>query len=133
MLFLEILPDSYRNRLSFRLLTSFTIFCGIFTDWLFVFVLLVLFIKRVLSSEIRFDKLRHLLKEIAWLFVPAILAISLFFAQLFYFDLFTEFLEKGLWRTGLTEPIKNFTSTIFFDYVANQFGYLLFFFCGEVY
>ena len=83
----------------FSLLMGLLSFCAVLTDWLFVFVLVSLFLLRLYRGELGKSLAQILLRTLLF-WLPALLAIGLFAAQLWYLDAFDRIFGRFLVRSG---------------------------------
>jgi len=132
-IFLEIIISSYTK--SKEILTALSIFqsiimfYGILTDWFFIFIAFVVYLKRIFNREM-IDEINiySFLKESLKYWLPAILSLSLFIMQLLYLGTINQTIDKGLLRTGgsrITDFVSKLQSHLFNDYGAMLTGILL--------
>ena len=73
-----------------RILQPLVMFWGMFTDWLFVFVILTVYIMRIIKKEIDLPvSLRqciHWAKQSSLFFLPSLLAVALWLCQIAYYS-----------------------------------------------
>jgi hypothetical protein len=139
-IFLEVLRDRFRNLPKNRnihilnILQNIVLFYGFLTDWLFVFIGLTVYIKRivdgeiVLSREMFFNKRINLfIKEsIKYWFTP-LLALFLFVVQIFAVGSFNSVLSKSLFRMGVTptgETYLNNGMNLFIGNITLNYGHV---------
>ena len=126
VVFLEVIRPSVQKISVIDLLQGVLIFYGFLTDWLFVFVALVLYLSKIARSEIPYDKLLVFLKKSTkfWL-VPAA-SLSLFALQLYSFDAFSALWTKFVFRAALDEQGQKYTADFgatFWDiYIGQSLG-----------
>lgn len=103
-IFLEVVRDSCEagsgSRMFLNVCQGCVLFYGFLTDWLFVFVSLVVYGKRLSEGEMGRSIYSFIAGSIRY-WLGAVLAISLFAAQLFIQGAFSKLLEKFLWRTSV--------------------------------
>lgn len=109
MVFLEILRfDSTEINLKYiNLLQGILIFIGFLTDWLFVFIVASIFIKRIFTGEIpSINKIPYItnqfIKKSLIFWAPGILAMILFIIQLDVLGVLWQLPAKFYMRTGVT-------------------------------
>lgn len=81
-------------------LQSLVLFYGFLTDWLFVFIAITVYIKRILNGEIKKD-IYSFTKTSVKYWSPAILALSLFTFQLYSLNGFPRIIRRFLYHTRL--------------------------------
>jgi hypothetical protein len=111
--FLEVIRNRVKNRkaaVSITLLQSLIAFYGILTDWLFLFIALAIYIKRICNGEMG-RNFRNWLKNSFLYWISTILALLLFLLQLsmLKYDIVGTF----MFRSGLSEESKIYTSNFF--------------------
>ena len=103
-LLLEVLLSAAttpRARLTFDLLQALVIFCGVMTDWFFVSVLVLAFVKRYALGELGTrPRLRAILARGCAFSAPAWLAIGLFLWQIIATGYMPYLLKSYLLRSG---------------------------------
>lgn len=130
VVFIELLRDSCKGRRMDKLLNiilGLILFYGFITDWLFVFLAMTLFIKRVLSGEIPVNKgLSTFIKNSSAIWAPALIAFSLFMAQVAYFNFWQGVFDKFLFRSGLAgsgmEQGPSFSYKFWNVFITDSFG-----------
>lgn len=106
-------------------LLALIMFYGVLTDWLFVLLIFVIYIKRMLFGEFKKSIPEFLLRTVKFFF-PLIFAISLYAMQIYSFGLFPDLAHKFLFRTSLTpegaEYTKNFFDMFWMTHVRSAYG-----------
>lgn len=127
-IFFEIIRGNIKNRKVSTItnfLQSLVFFYGILTDWLFVFIALTVYIKRIFNGEIKRDFNSFIKISVKYWF-PALLALSLFTVQLYSFHAFSYSVRRFLFRTGLsiqgTKYIVNFYDQFWKGHIAEGYG-----------
>ncbi|GAI99290.1 unnamed protein product, partial [marine sediment metagenome] len=127
-IFFEIIKENIKNRkisISTNFLQSSVFFYGILTDWLFVFIALTVYIKRIFNGEIRKDFNPFIKMSLKYWF-PALLALFLFAFQLYSLPAFSNIIKRFLFRTGLNARgagyIVNFYNRFWEGYIAEGYG-----------
>ncbi len=109
-IFLEVIIDGTKNRYTRGLfiLQNLVLFYGFLTDWLFVFVALTVYLKRVIEGRIKFNKkIRIFLKESFKFWFMPIIAVIIFIYQIFSLDRFARVYNRLIFRTGITNNGEN--------------------------
>lgn len=126
--FFEVIRESIKNRkisISTNFLQSSVFFYGILTDWLFVFIALTVYIKRIFNGEIRKDFNPFIKMSLKYWF-PALLALFLFAFQLYSLPAFSNIIERFLFRIGLNARgagyIVNFYNRFWEGHIAKGYG-----------
>jgi len=102
-IFFEVIRGDIKNRKVSTItnfLQSSVFFYGILTDWLFVFIALTVYIKRIFNGEIRRDFKPFIKMSLRYWF-PALLALFLFGFQLYSLSAISRIIERFFFRTGL--------------------------------
>ena len=126
---LEVIRGNIKNRKMsgiINILQGLLLFYGTLTDWLFVFVALAVYIKRIFNSEIRKDMYSFTKISVKYWF-PSILALSLFIVQLYSLGISPQaMINKLLYRTGLgaggEKYIANFFGRFWEGHITNGYG-----------
>ncbi len=92
-------PDD-RERKPLALLQGLIAFWGMFTDWLFAFVLLCVWGVRLFSGEMR-SKPGVMFRKTLIFWTPAATALLLFFLQLWHLDAIQQLALRFIHRTGM--------------------------------
>lgn len=104
-IFLEVIRSSVeQNSKSLTIITifqAFVMFYGTLTDWFFVFVVFVVYIKRLIASEIRWNngKINLIVESLKYWLMP-IIAVSLFILQIYMLNSINKTISKFLERSG---------------------------------
>lgn len=93
-------------------LQSLVLFYGFLTDWLFVFIAITVYIKRILNGEIKKDIYSFTKTSVKYWF-PGILALSLFTFQLYSLDGFPRIIGRFLFRSGLGAGGEKYTANFY--------------------
>lgn len=106
-IFLEVLRDDVKakNNLMFlNIVQNIIMFYGFLTDWLFVFIALTVYIKRIISGEIVLNKKVYpfIKGSLLYWFVP-LLAIALFAAQVYVLGTLSHTVSNAFFRTGVSQ------------------------------
>jgi len=128
--FLEVIRDYFkkgeRRRKILDYLQAAVFFFGLLTDWLFVFLSLAVYLKRIFLGEIKLKRWRTFLKQSFLYFLPGISVLLLFVLQLYSLGVLKEIVFRFLFRTGLGEGgkeyIGNFFHTFWQGYISKGFG-----------
>lgn len=126
-LFLEVIRDHVTGNkaVAYMLagLQAAVFICGALTDWIFYFVAVAVFIKRILTGAFRKRLLRGAINALLFWW-PAALALLVLALQLFRFHY--DIMGKLLFRAGLSEPGSAYTArfyeTFWKGYVAQGYG-----------
>lgn len=112
-IFLEVLRD-YDNRVIKKvagILSSIVLFCGIFTDYFFVFIALAVYIKRLIFFEFGRNVI-EIIKKSFFFALPAISAALIFIIQVLLLGGVKRLVDIFMFRTGLD---KNEAADAFFE------------------
>lgn len=128
--FLEVIRGNIKSRKALRLvgiLQAAILFIGFLTDWLFFFVALAVYLKRIIGGEIKTNKgASNIIKESAKFWLPAAIAVSLFVLQLSTFGILAELVERFRFRAGInaegTQGLYSFFGQFWLNRVAGIFG-----------
>lgn len=104
-IFLEVIIDGLEDRYIgvLDILQNLVLFYGFLTDWLFVFVALTVFLKRIFEGKIKFNrKFGTFLKESFKFWLAPLISIIIFLYQIFSFDRFGWVYNRVIFRTGIT-------------------------------
>ncbi|MFH1114848.1 MAG: hypothetical protein V1792_13115 [Pseudomonadota bacterium] len=103
-IFLEVVRDSLepgtRSRTLLGVCQGLVLFYGFLTDWLFVFVSLVVYAKRLSEGEMGRSPYSFVCGSLKY-WSGALVALSLFAAQLFMLGGFSTLFRKFLWRASV--------------------------------
>jgi hypothetical protein len=80
---------------------AFLMFYGTLTDWFFVFVVFVVYIKRLIASQIKWSngKFNFIIESLKYWLMP-IIAVSLFILQIYMLNSVNKTISKFLERSG---------------------------------
>ena len=110
-IFLEVLRDGIygKNLRILNIIQNLVLFYGFLTDWLFVFLALTVYIKRVVDGEIVLNRQlsyanlhSFLMSSLKYWLVP-IIAVSLFLLQVFVLGETGNTVSRFLFRSGLSQ------------------------------
>jgi hypothetical protein len=76
-------------------------FFGVFTDWLFLFFLVVVYVKRIFLKEISFVNFKSFFVGTVRFWLPTFLAVALFLIQIVSLDQIQPMVEKAIMRAGI--------------------------------
>lgn len=100
---LEIVRDGIESRKTLTVIgvcQAALLFYGTLTDWLFIFIALTVYIKRVMTRENAFP-FKTFCKKSVGLWLPSILALSLFIVQLYSLKVLPRIVDRFLLRIGV--------------------------------
>lgn len=105
LILLELLKDStngIKTKRNLAIIQSITIIYGTLTDWLFVFLMIFLYLKRLIMNQLgHFGKKFFLKSFLFWW--PVATSIAFYFIQVFYLQKgLTPLVDKLLFRTGIS-------------------------------
>ncbi|MCD6310069.1 MAG: hypothetical protein J7M18_05105 [Candidatus Eremiobacteraeota bacterium] len=116
VIFLEVLRKSIRKKSTLNIVNiiqTIIFFYGFLTDWLFVFIALVMYVKRILTGEIPVRKgiLQFLWYSLVF-WLPGLIAIGLFLIQVSYFNFWQEVMERATTRMSFDKDmVRNISFT----------------------
>lgn len=132
-IFLELLRDGMvgKNLKILDIIQNLVLFFGFLTDWLFVFIALTVYFKRVIDGEIEFsthisfDNLYRFIKQsLRYWFVP-IIAVALYVIQVVILGNIGRTLSRFLYQSGTSQngalQLNNGLNT-FFGYIFKYYG-----------
>lgn len=126
LIFLEVARDLAYNSKHKRILDILewiVIFYGVFTDWLFVFVCVVLFVKRLINGQLG-KKFKDIVFNTSRLAAPAFLAVFIYVLQLLT-NKSSRFLGVFLQRTGIKDEqgwVNWFDAMVWGKYLQAGYG-----------
>lgn len=128
LVFSEVLKDNISNKkivLIIKIFQGILIFFGILTDWLFVFITIILYFKRIFNKELG-KNIKEFLKGSFFFWLPVLISIILYAAQITYFKMWPKVLEMFLFRSAISENGKqyvlNFFKRFWFLWSKGQYG-----------
>ncbi|EKQ52019.1 MAG: hypothetical protein B655_2029 [Methanobacterium sp. Maddingley MBC34] len=134
-IFLEIIRDGPNCKYAkvLCILQNLVLFYGIFTDWLFVFIALTVYLKRIFEGKIKFSiNIGIFLKENIKFWSAPLLAAALYLTQIFFFNQMKNIIRNFFYRSGLsTEGSQILTTgsvvisnglTVFIAYIIIGYG-----------
>lgn len=104
-IFLEVLQDGFKERYNkyFCIIQNLILFYGFLTDWLFVFIALTVYLKRVFEGKIQFNRnIGDFLKQSFKFWVAPIIAVIIFLSQIYLLGTISSVISKFLYRTGIS-------------------------------
>lgn len=104
-IFLEVIRWQFTDKklMFINIIQYFIMFYGILTDWLFVFVILVVYIKRIFEGEIFKGNLLTFSKNSFTYWVVPLFTAGMYILQLFSLGTLNQTIDRFLLRTG-TSP-----------------------------
>ena len=132
-IFLEILRDGMigKNLRILNILQNLVLFIGFLTDWLFVFIALIVYIKRIIDGEIvlrrkmSFANIRSFLNDSLKYWIVPLIAVALFALQDFLLGGVSKTISKFFIRTAASQEgaaqLKNGLN-IFLGYISKNYG-----------
>ena len=127
MIFLEFIRADIKEprfRRTLNIIQAVVIFAGTITDYLFLCVLIVVYIKRLVLKEIPYRPFTAWLKGSLKMAAPALLGIALFVLQIAVNGP-VRILEMFLFRTGMEDSTgwtEHFSTVFWKDHIVNGFG-----------
>lgn len=126
-IFLEIIRDEYNGEHTrvLSILQNLILLWGLLTDWLFVFIALTVYLKRIFEGEIKFKgNIGNFLKENLKFWLVPILVVIFYISQIFFFNhiklmIHTFFFRSGISQEGselITNGLTNFNGHILLGY-----------------
>lgn len=123
-IFLEILFDEKKGNMFIKIIQSFVILFGVFTDWFFYFLLLAIFLKRIFLDNKAFNIINRLINNI-YLFILGFIPIIFLIWQVLKLNAVNSLIERFLVRTGISyteDNTKSFLSTFWWSHFKINFG-----------
>ncbi|MCI5605474.1 MAG: hypothetical protein MR413_07495, partial [Clostridia bacterium] len=126
-IFLEMLwtwSEKEKTRKILAICEGVVIFAGMITDYLFVCLVVILYIKRLVLKEISFKSFFAWLKDSLKFAAPAILAVALFVLQIAVNGP-VRIIDMFLFRTGMSDTsgwTSQFERIFWKDYIAKGYG-----------
>jgi hypothetical protein len=124
-IFLEIFKDNSSNKTKWSILSiiqSIVFTYGIMTDWLFVFVALVVYLKRLLNNELG-EKVSSTIMTSIKYWIPALIVFILFGLQLYLYDAYPDLISRFLLRGPLNKgDTANFFDVFWKWYIKSEYG-----------
>ena len=126
---LEVIQDSYKGRYSrfLGVTQNFILLYGFLTDWLFVFIILTVYIKRILEGKLCFSRenFAHSLKDNLKFWIVPFIVLAFFVIQVYSWGLTGTVLSKVLFRVGISsDGSVTVTNGLisFYQYVTSEYG-----------
>ncbi|WP_334097700.1 hypothetical protein, partial [Methanobacterium formicicum] len=126
---LEVIQDSYKGRYSrfLGVTQNFILLYGFLTDWLFVFIILTVYIKRILEGKLCFSRenFAHSLKDNLKFWIVPSIVLAFFVIQVYSWGLTGTVLSKVLFRVGISsDGSVTVTNGLisFYQYVTSEYG-----------
>ncbi len=129
-IFLEVIRSAATDRklMFINIFQYFLMFYGILTDWFFVFIILVVYIKRISEGEIFKDgTLTFLKNSLIYWSIPAATG-CLYVLQLFLLGTFNQTVDKLLLRAGASADGIDYTHIFFnriLDFMYQGYGEII--------
>jgi len=134
-IFLEVLRDEMngRNLRILNIIQNIVLFYGFLTDWLFVFIALTVYMKRIISGEIVFSRKISLvnaysfIKESLKYWLVPLITVALFVLQVIILGTEGFTLSKMFLRMGVTEQYADILKNglnVFLGYLLEGYGQL---------
>ena len=126
-IFLEMLwtwSEKEKTRKILAICEGVVIFAGMITDYLFVCLVVILYIKRLILREISFKSFLAWLKDSLKFAAPAIIAVALFVLQI-AINGPVRIIDMFLFRTGMSDTsdwTSQFERIFWKEYIANGYG-----------
>jgi hypothetical protein len=126
-IFMEVVKDSINNNKTLRFLNIFQniiLFYGFLTDWLFVFIALTVYIKRIIDDKIVLSIYKFIKESIKFWFVP-LLVLFLFILQVYILGNIGQDISKFLFRAGISQDSSKFLYngfSTFLGHMSNAYG-----------
>ena len=124
LVFLEVLKDEKYNKkikISIEVIQGILVFYGVLTDWLFVFVAIILYIKRIANKELG-KNIKDIIKKTVYFFIPFISAILLYVVQVSYYKMWPEISERFLYLSGIKKNVVGFFNTFWLTWIKEAYG-----------
>jgi len=115
-IFFEIIRGNIKNRKVSNITIFFqnlVLFYGFLTDWLFVFIAITVYIKRILNGEINRRDIYSFTKTSVKYWFPPTLALSLFTFQLYSLHGFPRIIRRFLFHSGLGPGGEKYTANFY--------------------
>ncbi len=126
-IFMEMLwtwSEKEKTRKILAICEGVVIFAGMITDYLFVCLVVILYIKRLVLREISYKSFLAWLKDSLKFAAPAIIAVALFVLQIVVNGP-VRIIDMFLFRTGMSDTsgwTSQFERIFWKDYIANGYG-----------
>lgn len=123
-IFFEVTRGSIKNKKKLKIinfLQTLVFIYGFLTDWLFLFVALAVYVKRILNKEMGKD-ISSFLKMSVKFWLPGIIVTSLFFLQMSFLGAIPAVVRKFMFRTGLGYGGESYLSDFFNKFWIKRIG-----------
>lgn len=120
----EILYDSTRKKVFIKIIQSFIILFGVFTDWFFYFLITAILLKRIFINDKELQIINKLIKNI-YLIILSLIPIIFLIWQVLKLNATSLLIERFLLRTGLSgneDNAKSFIATFWWSHFKINFG-----------
>ena len=125
IVFLEIIQDFIKPNNFIKILYGLVMFFGVLIDWLFIFIVFVLFFKRLITGKLGKGFKDFCINTIKF-GLPGIVSIILFVIQIASLDGFSKLLSRFELRTGMTENVlltgKTFWGEFWMQHMSLNYG-----------
>jgi hypothetical protein len=128
LVFLEVLRDEKYNKkikITIEVIQGILLFYGVLTDWLFVFVAITLYIKRIANKELG-KNIKDIIKKTVYFFIPFISAILLYVIQVSYYKIWPEILDRFIFLAAISEEgkqkIVGFFNKFWLTWIKEAYG-----------
>lgn len=105
-IFLEVIQDGLKGKYEkvLCILQNIILFYGIFTDWLFVFIALTVYLKRIIEEKIKFNRnIKLFFKESFKFWLIPVLAFIFYITQILFFNQLQDIINIFFLRSGFSE------------------------------
>ena len=122
-IFLEVLRGNVKSKkalVAISILQGLLLFYGTLTDYLFIFIALAVYIKRIFCSELG-KRISTFIRLSIVYWLPVIFSLSLFASQLYYFKMHRNLFYTFLFRTS-NENIAGFFKQFWLGHMVLNFG-----------
>ena len=126
IIFFELLTDDIKNKKLSKLiniLSSVTFFYGMITDWLFIFIALTIYIKRIILEKNK-KNYSKLIRQSIIFWLPISIGLILHFIQILRFSSIDFIVNKLNYYSiiGFNSKIFEFSVTFWLGYMSTYFG-----------
>ncbi len=125
-IFLEVIKKDIRGKsgIGVNLLQGLVLFLGVLTDWLFIFVALAMYLKRLILNDLGKSFVSVLISSFKFWF-PVVLALFLFIFQLYLLDVLPQFFGRFNSWTGLCKLTwADFNSVLWGEHISRGYSKL---------
>jgi hypothetical protein len=124
LVFLEVLKDEKYNRkikITIEVIQDILLFYGVLTDWLFVFVIIILYVKRIANKELG-KNIKDIIKKTVYFFIPFISAILLYIVQISYYKMWSEISKRFFFLSAIKKNVTGFFNMFWFTWIKEAYG-----------